>query len=82
MGFRLKPLPKQRGHRGGIGVAHRHPTDQEAEQVHPVAKERILKMSIHQWPKGAGEVSHRPEVGQQLPPALQQLGHPVHTRTH
>ena len=64
MGLGLKPLPKQGGHRSGIGVAHRHPTDQEAEQVHPVAKERILEMSIHQRPKGTGEVSHRPEMGQ------------------
>jgi hypothetical protein len=29
-----------------------------------MAKERILEMSIDQWAKCAGEVTHRPEVGQ------------------
>ena len=64
MSLRLKPLPKQCGHRSSVGIAHRHPADQEAKQIHPMAKERILEMSIDQWTKCAGEVTHRPEVGQ------------------
>jgi hypothetical protein len=47
-----------------------------------MAKERILEMSIDQWAKCTGEVTHRPEVGQQPSPTLQQLSHAIDTRPH
>jgi len=80
MGIRLKPLAEQRGHGCGVGVSHRHAADQEGEQIHPMAQERIAEVTIHQGPKRTGEVTHRRKMRQQTSSALQQLRHAIHPR--
>jgi len=80
MGLRFKPLAKQRGHGRRVGVSHRHAANQEGEQIHPMAQKGIAEVTIHQRPKGTGEVTHRREMRQQAPAALQQLRHAIHPR--
>ena len=71
-GFRFKPFTEQCRHGRGIGVRHRHPTDQKAEQINPVAKEGILKMAVHHRSEGSAEMTQSRQMGQQATTAAQQ----------
>ena len=75
--LRIKPLTEQRCHGRCIGVGHGHATDQKAEQINPVAKEGILKMSIHQWPEGTAEMTQGRQMGKQTTAATQQRSKPL-----
>ena len=63
-GIRFKPLAKQRGHRCGVGAAHRQTADQKAEQIHPMAQKGVTQVLIHQRAKGTAEMAHRRQVRQ------------------
>tara|TARA_B100001093_G_C26062143_1_gene690869 strand:- start:49 stop:402 length:354 start_codon:yes stop_codon:yes gene_type:complete len=56
-GLRFKPFTKQCCHRCRIGVGHGHSTDQKTEQINPMAKEGILKVTIHQRTEGTAEMA-------------------------
>tara|TARA_B100001063_G_scaffold196801_1_gene188838 strand:+ start:108 stop:527 length:420 start_codon:yes stop_codon:yes gene_type:complete len=71
-GLRFKPFAKQCCHRCRIGIRHGHSTDQETEQINPMAQEGILKVAIHQRTEGTAEMTQSRQMGKQATAASQQ----------
>ena len=64
-GIGSEPLTKQCGHGCSIGIRHRHSTDQETQQIHPMSKEGILQVPIDQRTERAIEMAQSRKVWQQ-----------------